>query len=229
MGGRGRPAPTHIVDIQDLMAQRSIRAEVHRYQSLMFNETLDCIRWLAKRRLLRNSVLCQIPMSFVRKMDLTDGYRWKCKTCSRVISIRNDSFFSGSHLSLQQILLIIYGWAKDYAQKDIAHEAKLGQHSTHTKVAWCAFCRDVCEQYLIDNPQVIGGLNDDMTAKVVEIDESKFFHRKYHRGQWRAGHWVFGGIERNTKKCFLVEVPDRTAETLSNLIQRYVYQKLAIH
>jgi hypothetical protein len=108
---------------------------------ILFNETLDCIRWLAKRRLLRNSVLrqtCQIPMSFVRKMDLTDGYRWKCKTCSRVTSIRNDSFFSGSH----QILLIIYGWAKDYAQKDIAHEAKLGEHSTHTKVDWCAFCRD---------------------------------------------------------------------------------------
>jgi hypothetical protein len=80
--------------------------------------------------------------SFVRKMDLTDGYRWKCKTCSRVTSIRNDSFFSGSHLSLQQILLIIYGWAKNYAQKDIAHEAKLGEHSTHTKVDWCAFCRD---------------------------------------------------------------------------------------
>jgi hypothetical protein len=113
---------------------------------------------------------------------MENGYRWKCKTCSRVTSIRNDSFFSGSHLSLQQILLIIYGWAKDI---------------------------------------VIGGLNDDMTSKVVEIDESKFFHRKYHRGQWR--HWVFGGIERNTRKCFLVEVPDRTAETLSNLIQRYCY------
>jgi hypothetical protein len=59
MGGRGRPAPTYIVDIQDLMAQRNIRAEVHRYQSLMFNETLDYVRWLAKKPLLRNSVLCQ--------------------------------------------------------------------------------------------------------------------------------------------------------------------------
>jgi hypothetical protein len=49
-----------------------------------------------------------------------------------------------------------------------------------------------------------------MTYKVVEINESKFFHRKYHRGQWSAGHWVFGEIERNTRKCFLVEVTEVT-------------------
>jgi hypothetical protein len=59
----------------------------------------------------------------------------------------------------------------------------------------------VCELYLIDNPQIIGVLNDDMTCEVVEIDESKFFPRKYHRGQWRAGHWVSlrnGGSEEGT-------------------------------
>jgi hypothetical protein len=30
---------------------------------------------------------------------------------------------------------------------------------------------------------------------------------------------LFGGIERDTKKSILVEVEDRTAETLSNIIQ----------
>ena len=54
-------------------------------------------------------------------------------------------------------------------------------------------------------------MNEDGTSVVVEIDETKFFHRKYHRGQWRPGHWVFGGIERGSGKCFLVEVPDRRA------------------
>jgi hypothetical protein len=160
-----------IVNIQDLMAQLNIRAEVHRYQSLMFNETLDCIRWLAKRRLLRNSVLCQtcqIPMSFVRKMDLTDGYRWKCKT--------SDQYSDRLPFLWKPLITPTNGWAKGYAQKDIAREAKLGQHSTHTKVDWCAFCLDF--------------LNDDMTSKVIEIDESKFFHRKYHRGQGRTlGIW----------------------------------------
>ncbi|KAK9722577.1 ISXO2-like transposase domain [Popillia japonica] len=69
---------------------------------------------------------------------------------------------------------------------------------------------------------IIGGLNEDLTTKVVEIDESKFFHRKYHRGQWREGHWVFGGIERGSGKCFLVEVGDRAAETLLAEIRRFI-------
>ena len=58
----------------------------------------------------------------------------------------------------------------------------------------------------MDNPAEIGGMDFDGNQLVVEIDESKFFHRKYHRGQWCPGHWVFGGVERGTGRCFLVEV-----------------------
>lgn len=67
---------------------------------------------------------------------------------------------------------------------------------------------------------MLGGLNDDFTSKVVEIDESKFFHRKYHRGQWRQGHWVFGGVERESGRCFMEVVLNMTADTLTPLITR---------
>ena len=40
----------------------------------------------------------------------------------------------------------------------------------------------------------------------VEIDESKFGKRKYNRGRQVEGHWVFGGVERVTGECFMVEV-----------------------
>jgi hypothetical protein len=106
-------------------------------------------------------------------------------------------FFSRSHLTLQQILLLMYGWSRDYSQKDLAHETRIGDTASHTTVDWCSFFREVCEGYLIDNPLIIGGLDDVGNSKIVEIDESKFFHRKYHRGQWREGHWVFGGVERH--------------------------------
>ena len=42
--------------------------------------------------------------------------------------------------------------------------------------------------FFIDHPSQLGG-----PGKVVEIDESKFGKRKYNRGKYQDGHWVFGG------------------------------------
>ena len=76
----------------------------------------------------------------------------------------------------------------------------------------------MCETHLLANRERIGGLsvneNGNIEPKIVEIDESKFFHRKYHRGAWREGHWVFGGIERGSNRCFLV-----VSWRLSNVMQ----------
>ena len=75
----------------------------------------------------------------------------------------------------------------------------------------------MCAQYFIDHPAVIGGPGAE-----VEIDESKFGKRKYNRGRMVDGHWVFGGMERVTEECFLVEVEHRDAATLLPLIQQYI-------
>ena len=84
----------------------------------------------------------------------------------------------------------------------MAHETEIDGHGTI--VDWCNFLDG--EKFRQNR-----GTADNGKARVVETDESKYFHRKYHRQQWREGHWVFGGIERRMGKCFLVEVPDRTA------------------
>ena len=53
----------------------------------------------------------------------------------------------------------------------------------------------------------------------VEIDESKFGKMKYHRGRKIEGKWVFGGLCRETKACFLVVVECRDKETLFPIIR----------
>lgn len=77
--------------------------------------------------------------------------------------------------------------------------------------------RDICAQYFIDHPAIIGGPGVE-----VEIDESKFGKRKFHRGRVVEGHWVFGGTERTTGECFLVEVEHRDTATLLPLIQHHI-------
>jgi len=59
-------------------------------------------------------------------------------------------------------------------------------------------------------------------GKVLEIDESKFEKRKYHRGHSVKGQWVFGGVERGTGRTFLVAVHDRSAETLIGLSKQWI-------
>ena len=48
---------------------------------------------------------------------------------------------------------------------------------------------------------------------VIKIAESKFGKRKNHRGKRVDGVWVFGGIERDSKRCFL-KFENQSASTL---------------
>lgn len=59
-------------------------------------------------------------------------------------------------------------------------------------------------------------------GREVEIDESKYMHRKYHQGAYHEGHWVLGMIERGTDNCVMLVVERRDAATLLPLIAQYV-------
>ncbi|GBM62184.1 hypothetical protein AVEN_189398-1 [Araneus ventricosus] len=89
--------------------------------------------------------------------------------------------------------------------------------SEPTVVDWKIFCREVCVDMINPGSKKLGGV-----GHVVEIDESKFGKRKYHKGKRVEGKWVFGGIKRGSKESFVCVVEDRTAETLIEITKKYV-------
>ena len=56
------------------------------------------------------------------------------------------------------------------------------------------------------------------------MDVSKFGKRKYNKRRYKDFHWVFGGVERGPGNAFMVEVPNRIAQTFLPIIQKYCYQ-----
>ncbi|GFR07507.1 uncharacterized protein TNCT_632041 [Trichonephila clavata] len=62
---------------------------------------------------------------------------------------------------------------------------------------------------------------------IIEIDESKFGKRKFHRGKRVEGKWEFGGVERETGACFMKVVDDRTTNSVLSVINEYECPKYA--
>lgn len=129
--------------------------------------------------------------------------------------MRRDSVFEGSHLRVRKILQILYFWSRDLPLNYISHEVQINQC---TLVNWLNNIREICGLDIMRHPLQIGG-----AGRIVAIDESKYFHRKYHRGRFREGQWVFGGIDvDDPTRCFLVPVDRRDRATLEPLIQRNI-------
>lgn len=219
---RGRPpARTNIVQENELLSLNQIRQERWRLITLGGEPQLE---WLARHGLIRNSFDCPncfIPCGLCSD-DSIDGKQWKCRRCNLRRSVRIDSFFSRSHLALNQLVPLLYCWSYDFPQAQTMQECGIPDNG-HTLPEWYDKCRDVCENYLEDHPCEIGGMDSNTGEPVVvEIDESKFFRRKYNRGNHVSGHWVFGGIERGSHRCFMVEVADRRRVTLEEAIRRWI-------
>ncbi|ESN96921.1 hypothetical protein HELRODRAFT_178721 [Helobdella robusta] len=90
----------------------------------------------------------------------------------------------------------------------------------HTLPDWFNLHRDLCIDWACDNPARIGG-----PRHIVQIDESCISSAKKSRNRNARPvrtHWVSGGIDKQTKYAFLVEVDKRDAATLLPLIQRHV-------
>ena len=72
------------------------------------------------------------------------------------------------------------------------------EFSHTTVVDWYNFCRETCIGVLEQSHgTVIGG-----PGITVEIDESKFVKRKYHRGKHVDRVWVYGGVETENKENY---------------------------
>ena len=152
-----------------------------------------------------------------------DKVCWRCSNgkCNKKLSIREGSWFSKSNLLLEQIVKLTYYWVYKCPADFVTRELCIG--SQHTLVDWYNFAREVCVEIIQRDSEQIGG-----DEKEVEIDESKFGKRKYHRGKRVDGVWVFGGIERQSKKCFFQIVEDRNAQTLIPIIQKYIKPRTVI-
>ena len=85
-------------------------------RQVIFGTTQQQVEFLQQRGLLtanRDCVSCQTPMALKPRVVLSDGRIFRCGTRKTTKSLKADSFFDKSKLSLQAWLLLLYWWVKE--------------------------------------------------------------------------------------------------------------------
>ena len=196
-----------------------------------YSDQVERIYFLQQNDLLKRSCVCTCGnlmemKPYSRSIDCQIICRCPVQSCRKSHSLRKGSFFAGSKLSLFQIFGLTLIWSRSagssrgMSYEDIKLELEIS--SQHAIVDWMQFCRDICVEYLVRNPMRIGD-----EGRIVEIDESLFAMGKYNRGRIMPQQWIFGGYDRESKKGFLIPVPDRIAATLLAVIREYILPGIA--
>ena len=186
----------------------------------IFNDTNECIKYLIDKEVLYKSPKCKKCHSSTHQSTKT----WRCNTkgCGWRISIFNDTIFAKSRLEPTKILRIAYFWLSGCSHSTIE---KMTNHSSATISNYLSIFRKSIAISVEDTHEPIGG-----PGIIVEIDESKFGKRKYHKGKMVEGVWIVGGVERTTNcRLFAERVTKRDEETLLDVIERNVLPGSIIH
>lgn len=187
------------------------------------NDPLQWLQWLAEHRLIRNTNdcgVCHRPMALVRRGESPEMFSWRCRGCDTRASVRTGSFFAHCVLSIDKVVMMMYYWSHEVLAKHVMSFEEIVDW--HIMVDYNNFFRVECENWLNIQQVHIGGFDASGLPMFVEVDETFYFHRKYHRGMRRRGIWVVGLVERGSGRCWLEIVNRRDAQTLERIITAHV-------
>ncbi|KYM95299.1 hypothetical protein ALC62_14052 [Cyphomyrmex costatus] len=182
---------------------------LHDFLHLSYNYE-DLINYLCDMEVMRRDVMCPRCKWCVR------GRKKIRKVCNFTISPFQGTWFANSHLGLQKTCRFIGYFLMMRPPRQHFLEEQL-QMSSESVVDWSNFCRELLAQWMKQENDMLGGRD-----VIVEVDEAKVDRRKYNRGRIIGGQWVFGALERSSKRFFIVPVKNRTAQTLTKIIEERI-------
>ncbi len=98
--------------------------------AILFGGTTRIITYLRSKGLLaqrQDCAHCQVAMTERPRRDVKDGISWCYPQCKSRKSIREDSFFSKSHLTLQDWMMLMFFWSDEESVCKAMHHTEVSE------------------------------------------------------------------------------------------------------
>ena len=118
----------------------------------VLSDIKTCIAYLRGRNLLLNDYFCcETQCSKVMDISLNDREIFQCNQCHKRFSIRTNSFWSGSHLSLCVLVGLLYFFCVGSSITEVLKFFKR-KVSKPVTIKWYNYFRDIMTTHLVNNP-----------------------------------------------------------------------------
>ena len=162
------------------------------------------------------------PVCHDKMQYASSSYSYRCyngrrgERCNQEIAITYGTIFYRMRLSYLEILFLLYEFSIGTPVFRTVLELRITEC---TVLSWYDKLSEITAEHIMALFAIIVG-----DGIIVEIDECKLVKKKYHRGRNLAheGKWLFGGIEKDSGKCFFEFVNKRDRETLLEIIRRRI-------
>jgi len=172
-------------------------------------EPLDLVVWMVNEDFLPHLQACRrchAAVRLERYNEYADGVVWRCsrQVCRRHFSVRANSFFANSNLSLRIQMKLIISFAADSTAQSTALLLGISRQSV---TAYFRACRRNYQAAILAAPIVFhaGGEYESDECMIEDVDVGI---------NVRAVVWVQSVAERATGQVYLTRVPDRSATSL---------------
>ena len=154
---------------------------------------------------------------------------FECKPCKRRVSLLHGTVLYNSNTKLREFVLLMYQFCENHRSYiTVTRETCLpvegyqnSKISSQTINKWFAYFRHLCVEDAKKNQMKIGAI-----GFIVEIDETMCGKLKFGLGDGtdRRRAWIFGGICRETGRCFMRLCPKnkRTKKALWPILQAHL-------
>ena len=168
--------------------------------------------------LLQDYFCCNNPCSKVGDISLSDKEIFQCRNCFQRYSIRTNSFWSKSKLSLCLLLGLLYFFCNECTVSQVLKffDGKITKTSI---IQWFNYFRDITTTYFENHPVLFA------PNSVVHVDETFIGgKRKYGKGRIPkvTTRYLFGLVDRDNHKIFMRFVVKKDAAIIIPIIRQKV-------